>query len=158
MQYTGKNKINFIIISRMAEYVRKLKACYHAFIRIQPVQLFIHAVGETTTAGWNSGRLIPRMNTLPPADGIQEYDFLGNCPEGGDLQGSGILHATHTMELQSWMKGYRIYTDSGNSREILFRPETSKGITRQNGPGSVILMSLGNGKNEQEENTGFFFM
>lgn len=51
--------------------------------RTQPPWLLILAIGRTTTTGWSNGQLSRHIHVVPPADGIQAFDFNAQMPAPG---------------------------------------------------------------------------
>ena len=44
--------------------------------------LIINSRGEVLTGGWSNGQLIPYVYVKPPKDGIYEFDFVADAPDG----------------------------------------------------------------------------
>lgn len=45
------------------------------------MKLTVYSIGKTTTAGWRSGKLLPRFTGSNPArDGVYEFDFVAAPP------------------------------------------------------------------------------
>jgi len=56
-------------------------------LKSNPPQLSITVKGNTRTSGWKTGQLIPRFNQTHPAiNGIYEFDFVAQIPNGITLQ------------------------------------------------------------------------
>lgn len=78
--------------------------------KMNPPEMHTTAKGTCTTTGWTSGRLSRYQYVTPPADGIQEYDFVAIPP-------SGIIHETLTpieaedslSPIPNWCKGVRVH-------------------------------------------------
>lgn len=56
-----------------------------AITRGRPVVLSIHAIGRVTSTGWSGGELSRYVYLVPPADGVQEFDFVARMPESGTI-------------------------------------------------------------------------
>ena len=94
------------------------RACFH-INKINPPQLVVEAVGTVNSSGWSGGRLVPYSYVTPPADGIQDFDFLALAPSGMVLWAMQPITGHASIELSPWMKGVRIHT-STNAIEVLF--------------------------------------
>ena len=58
----------------------------HARItRTQPAHITIHAIGRAPTTGWSAGALAKYIYLVPPADGVQAFDFYGRLPGPGTI-------------------------------------------------------------------------
>lgn len=44
--------------------------------------IIINALGQTVSTGWTDPELIPWVYTDAPQDGIQDYDFVAERPQG----------------------------------------------------------------------------
>lgn len=51
--------------------------------RTQPSLVLIYALGRTTTSGWSNGGLSQYLYLTPPADGVQDFDFVAEMPKAG---------------------------------------------------------------------------
>jgi hypothetical protein len=49
-------------------------------LKSNPPSLVITSTGRTTSSGWSNGRLSRYVYIVPPADGIQEFDFVATPP------------------------------------------------------------------------------
>jgi hypothetical protein len=80
--------------------------------------LSINATGEVPTTGWTNLRLTPRYYVTPPRDGLWDFDFVGDRPQG--IVGQVVLPVSaHTVTFApQWFKGVRIHSAT-NSVEAL---------------------------------------
>lgn len=107
-----------------------------------PPTLYVRASGTVSTSGRSNGSLVPRIYTTPPADQIQEFDFVADAPRDIVLQvespimGEGILH-----ELPDWSKGVRVVA-LGNQIEQMF-PNTNDPLTDEIREEEVNRQSVG---------------
>jgi hypothetical protein len=51
-----------------------------------PPTINVIARGRVPSAGWHDPRLEPRIYITPPADGIQDFDFVATSPSGNQIQ------------------------------------------------------------------------
>ena len=64
-----------------------------------PPNLVVEANGEVTTGGWSNGRLLPYIYINPPKDGIYEFDFVGDPPNGSaNLMHFALIFFPQTTE------------------------------------------------------------
>lgn len=87
-----------------------------------PLQITIVATGFVSTSGWGPGSLVPREYTTPPADGMQEFDFLATAPTGIVLQVLTPTSGTFDGELASWVKGLRVVAKTNATTVNLDEP------------------------------------
>lgn len=85
-----------------------------ALLKSNPPQLVITSSGFVSTSGWSNGRLEPQFYIKFPQDGIQDFDFVADPPEGMALMViSGI-----TAKPLEWdnppenLKGVRVHSQS----------------------------------------------
>lgn len=91
--------------------------CFH-INKSNPPQLVVNAAGQVNSSGWSNGKLLPWVYVVPPADGIQDFDFVATAPSGIVLWVISPIGGEGTIELENWMKGVRIHTSS-NSIEVM---------------------------------------
>lgn len=74
----------------------------------------INAVGEVPTTGWTALRLSQRFYVVPPADGIWDFDFIGDEPTG--IVGQVVLPVAAQLVLPApaWCKGVRVHAKSND--------------------------------------------
>lgn len=77
-------------------------------------QLVVVALGDVPTTGWSHIRLSPRYYVAPPADGIWDFDFIGDEPTG--VVGQVILPvaAEIVVPYPAWCTGARVYSATNN--------------------------------------------
>ncbi len=98
----------------MSKPVMSVASVNIALLKSNPPQLVITSSGFVSTSGWKNGRLEPRFYMDFPADGIQDFDFVADPPEGMALMVvSGI-----TAKPIEWdnppqsLKGVRVHSQS----------------------------------------------
>jgi hypothetical protein len=76
-------------------------------------RLLINAVGTVPTSGWSDVRLNPVFYIDPPADGIWDFDLIGDPPVGPVLTVSLPVSATGTFSCPDWVRGVRVRAENG---------------------------------------------
>ncbi len=95
-------------------------------LKCHPPRLVINASGFVTTSGWSKGRLEPRFYIRFPADGIQDFDFVAEPPDGIAL----MVISPITAAPLEWdnppveLKGVRVHAQS-NQIEARLDPSLS---------------------------------
>lgn len=98
-----------------------------SILRIFPPQLNITAHGTVTTGGWKGAELIPYIYIQPPADGIYDYDFVAEPPEGIASQAIASIEANFRLEsIPGNLKGVRIYASTNNKIALLDQSSSGK--------------------------------
>lgn len=57
-----------------------------AILKSMPPKVSVVAHGTVPTAGWSNGSLSPWFYIAPPADGVQDLDFVAEAPSGPVIQ------------------------------------------------------------------------
>lgn len=84
-----------------------------------PPKLRITATGTVRTGGWSNPKLVPYIFIQPPPDGIYDFDFVADPPEGAATQVISPIEAVHLWEnLPESVKGVRVHA-SQNSKSAL---------------------------------------
>lgn len=119
-----------------------------ALLKSQPPRLVISASGLVTTSGWTNGRLEPRFYIQFPPDGIYDFDFVAEPPEGITLM--VILPITakpvEWKKFPAALKGVRVHAQSNKIEALLgqsnstvkYAPPTTKYAP----PGQIIKYGL----------------
>jgi hypothetical protein len=66
--------------------VMRIDSVRVALIKTMPPKLAVRCDGEVPTSGWKNAALGAWMYITPPADGIQDFDFIADPPTGIVLQ------------------------------------------------------------------------
>jgi hypothetical protein len=66
----------------MSKPIMSVASVSVALLKSKPPQLVITSSGFVSTSGWKNGRLEPRFYIDFPRDGIQDFDFVADPPEG----------------------------------------------------------------------------
>ena len=89
-------------------------------LKSRPPQLDISADGTVRTSGWKNAELSPYVYVTPPEDGIQEFDFVAEPPDGVVSQVITPISANTIMEeIPDWLKGVRVYAETNQVEETL---------------------------------------
>ena len=85
-------------------------------LKSNPPQLAITAIGQVSSGGWKNGTLEPRYYIVPPADGIQDFDFVATPPFFSEaVQVMLPITAYHVIEqIPDWLLGVRIHAKTNN--------------------------------------------
>ncbi len=105
-----------------------------AILKTNPPMLNITAHGTVPTGGWTDPELIPYVYVQAPPDGIYDFDFVAQKPDGIVAQVITPIVANHTLrEVPENLKGVRVHA-SLNARVALLE---------QSLPGSKIVCVKG---------------
>ncbi|MCR9255332.1 MAG: hypothetical protein NXI16_04475 [Alphaproteobacteria bacterium] len=90
-------------------------------LRTFPPIPFVEAVGEVPTSGWTNAMLVPRVYVDPPADGIQDFDFVAEEPTGDVAQIVSEIPAQPFFfyDMPDWVVGVRVH-GANNAVEEFF--------------------------------------
>ncbi len=119
-----KMKANAELVAEVAA-IRDL-----VLVRSDPPALYVRAAGRVGTTGRAHAVLVPQVHAVPPADGLQEFDFLADPPRDAVLEleaevtGECLLH-----DLADWAAGIRIRA-AGNCLEHVF-PDMSRPVAEE---------------------------
>jgi hypothetical protein len=85
-----------------------------------PPKLRITASGTVPTGGWSNPKLDPYIYIQAPPDGIYDFNFVADPPEGVATQVISPIEATFIMEnLTSDVKGVRIHASQNSKTALL---------------------------------------
>ena len=76
--------------------------------------LLVRASGEADSAGWLDPRLSPRFYATPPADGVWEFDLVGEPPHGRVPALPRSVSAERLLGCPPWLQGVRVYAAAGS--------------------------------------------
>lgn len=79
------------------------------FDKKNPPNIHIDAKGLVSSLGWSNGLLIPRVYVKPPADGIQDFDFVATRPTGPVPLPLATICGSGGIEMAPWMCGVRVH-------------------------------------------------
>ena len=82
--------------------------------------LLIVAEGEVASAGWTNPELVPYTYVQPPPDGIWEFSFYAEPPEGTSRPVVTPIEATYVMkEVPGGLKGVRVFAETNSVETLL---------------------------------------
>ena len=81
-----------------------------SILKTNPRMLSIVAKGTVPTGGWSEAELVPYVYIQPPSDGIYDFDFIAEPPDGIVTQGFAEITADHTIrQIPDGLKGVRVH-------------------------------------------------
>lgn len=93
-----------------ASKVYRVESVSLSFDRMLPTRMVVKAKGITSTPDWSEARLIPYIYVSPPADGIQECDFVASPPtEPVPAVLTPVVAAAQIEAVPEWVVGVRVY-------------------------------------------------
>ena len=103
----------------MTKKVLKVLEIELSIEKINPPNLVINAKGEVTTGGWSNGHLLPFVYITPPVDGVYEFDFVADPPEGIVPQVITPIDAKPFIwkAFPEELKGVKVYASSNSKIE-----------------------------------------
>ncbi|MEP6606048.1 MAG: hypothetical protein ABJA60_08005, partial [Nitrosospira sp.] len=85
-----------------------------------PPQLRIVASGNVPTESWSDPRLVPYIYIQPPPDGIYDFDFVADPPEGVVAQVISPIDAVYAWKsFPEGLKGVRIHASQNSKTALL---------------------------------------
>lgn len=91
-----------------------------AILESFPPKLRIAARGTVPTAGWTNPRLEPFIFIQPPPDGIYEFEFVADPPEGPVSQVITPVEAVYVWEnIPDGLKGVRVHAAQNSKTALL---------------------------------------
>lgn len=102
-----------MLIAQVEHAVSKVNLAHAFRLNFPPIpslggRILVFAMGEVPTSGWSRPRLAQRFYVTPPADGIQEFDFLAEPPSGIVAQVVLPIAAQGIFSCPDWMTGIRV--------------------------------------------------
>lgn len=91
------------------ETIREITEVRLAILESFPLKLQITAAGNVSTGGWSNPQLRPFVNIQAPPDGIYDFDFVADPPEGPAMQVISPIHAVYVWDsFPANVKGVRV--------------------------------------------------
>lgn len=85
-----------------------------------PRKLQITATGTVRTGGWSNAKLEPHVFIQPPPNGIYDFDFVADPPEGAAAEAISPIEAIYLWEnLPETVKGVRIHASQNSKTSLL---------------------------------------
>ena len=102
------------------EKVLEVKEVELAVLESFPPKLRITAYGTVPTGGWTHPRLEPFIFIQPPPDGIYDFDFVADPPEGPATQVITPIGVVHLWDpLPEGVTGVRIHAAQNSKTALL---------------------------------------
>src|SRR5687768_13959267 len=102
------------------EKVMEVKEVELAVLESFPPKLRIFASGTVPTGGWTNPRLEPFIFIQPPPNGIYDFDFVADPPEGPATQVITPIEVVHLWDpLPEGVKGVRIHAMQNSKTALL---------------------------------------
>ncbi|HLO94585.1 MAG TPA: hypothetical protein VK195_09720 [Burkholderiaceae bacterium] len=100
-------------------------------------RILVVAQGLVPTSGWSGIRLTRRYSAVPPADGLMEFDFVGEAPSGPVLEVMLPVAALKVADAPDWLRGVKIYAAGGCLEVTELKPAalTRNSLARAPAPG-----------------------
>lgn len=133
-------------------------------VRTSPPMLHVRVEGVTRPSGWRDLALVPRNYGAPPADRMQEFEFVASPPLQRVLEVETPVSVDTTLEvLPDWVRGVRVLSKT-NVLEQMFPVELARPLAQehQRDTAGPALVSCGNESTEVEallvdEEEGFYY-
>ncbi|WP_380874328.1 hypothetical protein ACFB49_47220 [Sphingomonas sp. DBB INV C78] len=87
------------------------------------IRLLVSALGSVNSSGWSNIRLSPVYYIDPPADGIWDFDLIGDPPVGPVLTVMLPVAAFATYPCPDWVKGVRIHAQNGSLEDAVTKSD-----------------------------------
>ena len=89
--------------------VREVTGVSISILEKEPPILVVQAVGNVPTGGWSHPGLSRVVYIVPPADGIQDYEFMATPPSGPAIEVISEVVAEDSWDNPpDWVKGVRV--------------------------------------------------
>lgn len=112
----------------MSRHVSVVGDVHLVILKMNPPTLVVSALGAVPTGGWTKGRLEPRYYVEFPSDGIQDFDFVADPPEGmatmvitpitGSVQWPGYPQALRGVRVHSASNAIEAMLSTGKSVKL----------------------------------------
>lgn len=87
-------------------------------------QLLITAKGQVPTPGWTNPELVPFVYIQAPPDGIYDFNFVAERPDGMQPQVLSTIDVKHVLNpLPANLKGVRIHSATNAVEALLSAKE-----------------------------------
>src|ERR1700683_541020 len=90
--------------------VNRIDSVSAEILKTNPPSLHIIAKAENTNSNYSNVRLEPRIYITPPADGIWEFDMLGDVPPIVDTIITKVTAEYDWKNLPKDVKGVKVYS------------------------------------------------
>lgn len=103
----------------MSQSVSSVKTVCFSINKSNPPQLAVNASGSVNSSGWKGGALVPRVYVMQPQDGVQDFDFVAEAPNGIVLWVISAISGDGCIELEPWIKGVRVHSATNSITALL---------------------------------------
>jgi len=86
----------------------------------------VSALGRVNSTGWSRPTLLQRIYLQPPANGIQEIDFVASPPSGQVMSVQLPIAAFTEISTQPWLKGIEVISANGSVVADFDNKQTNK--------------------------------
>mgnify|MGYP001809911433 CR=1 FL=1 len=102
--------------------ISEVNVCRHDIITGPCIH--VSAAGSVNTSGWSGITLAPRYYIQPPADGLWDFDLIGDPPSGPVLQVPVPVAACGIYSMPEWLKGVRVHAVSNSVEQTEIKSAT----------------------------------
>ncbi len=96
-----------------------------SYLESQPPIMVVIASGNVSTPGWTNPGLSRMVYITPPADGIQEYEFMATPPSGIVQQViTPIAAKDEWRDPPAWIRGVRVKSATNSVEEAALLTNT----------------------------------
>ena len=99
----------------MKHVISSVQSAKVTFLKGDPLVMVVTALGTVNSSGWTGGILVPHVYVTQPEDGIQDFTFMADAPDGirtfGFVDGFGGIGE---MPYVPWMRGIRVHAAEGS--------------------------------------------
>lgn len=104
----------------MKKLILGIKNIQLSILKSNPPKLAITVMGVVPTSGWQNPELIEYVYVQPPPDGIYDFDFVAEEPQGKTMQVLTPILVSHIWEgVVEDIKGVRIHSSRGKIEQMM---------------------------------------
>ena len=104
----------------MKKLVLVVKEIQLSILKSNPPKLAITVIGVVPTSGWQNPELVEYIYVQAPPDGIYDFDFIAEPPQGTSLQVFTPITVSHVWDGKiEDIKGVRIHFSKGKIEQML---------------------------------------
>lgn len=111
--------------------VREVKSITLKLLKTNPPELLIHVLGDTLYGGFTGIKLEPYIYVKPPADGVWEFDMVGQPPTG--IHDGVITPVTAEYiwkKIPKGLKGIKVHSASNYKTVMLKHSENGETLQK----------------------------
>lgn len=104
----------------MKKLILDIQEIHLSILKSNPPKLAITVNGIVPTGGWQNPELVEYVYVQPPPDGIYDFDFIAEAPQGIVTQALSPILVFHVWdgEVEN-IKGVRIHSSKGKKEKML---------------------------------------